>query len=141
MKSKLILAAAVQTSSTTWHRRVGHINSNDLEKIRHGAVEGVIYLGKYDISKMSCVVCCEGKQARLPFPDSSSKTDSVLELIHTDLCGPMENKSLAKSRYYLLFVDDYSRMCFVYFLKTKDGTFKFFKEFKELVENQKSTKI
>ncbi|CAH2104034.1 unnamed protein product [Euphydryas editha] len=141
VKSKLILAAAVQTSSTTWHRRLGHINSNDLEKMRHGAVEGVIYQDKCDISKMSCVVCCEGKQARLPFLNSSSKTNSVLELVHADLCGPMENKSLAKSRYYLLFVDDYSRMCFVYFLKTKDETFKFFKEFKELVENQKSTKI
>lgn len=43
VKSELILAAAVQTSSTTWHRRLGHINSNDLEKMRHGAVEGVIY--------------------------------------------------------------------------------------------------
>lgn len=141
VKSKQVLAAVVQTSSTTWHRRMGHINSNDLEKMKHGAVYGVSYQDKCCISKANCVVCCEGKQVRLPFPLSSSKASESLELVHTDLCGPMEHKSLSKSRYYLLLMDDHSRMCFVYFLKTKDETFKYFQEFKNLVENQKSRKI
>jgi hypothetical protein len=142
VKSQHVLAASVKTSSTTWHRRLGHINANDLCKMKNGAVEGVTFPDKNgQIDKSSCTVCCEGKQTRLPFPLSASKSQEVLELVHTDLCGPMENKSLGMARYFLIFVDDYSRMCFVYFLQSKHQTFKYFKEFKKLVENQKSKKI
>ncbi|GBP67621.1 Retrovirus-related Pol polyprotein from transposon TNT 1-94 [Eumeta japonica] len=49
--------------------------------------------------------------------------------------------SLGKAKYYLLFVDDFSRMCTVYFFKCKSETFKYFKQYKELVENQQSKKI
>lgn len=140
-KSEQLLAAVAQTSCNTWHRRLGHINMNDLEKMKKGAVKGVSYQEKQEISKSSCVVCCEGKQARLPFHASTSTSSRVLEVIHTDLCGPMEKRSLGSARYYLLFVDDYSRMCFVYFLKEKNEAFKYFREFKEQVENQQSQKI
>ncbi|GBP06449.1 Retrovirus-related Pol polyprotein from transposon TNT 1-94 [Eumeta japonica] len=86
-------------------------------------------------------IIASGKQTRLPFPTSTSKSRNTLELVHTDLCGPMENVSLGKAKYYLLFVDDFSRMCTVYFLKCKSETFKYFKQYKELVENQQSKKI
>jgi hypothetical protein len=125
VKSQHVLAASVKTSSTTWHRRLGHINANDLCKMKNGAVEGVTFPDKNgQIDKSSCTVCCEGKQTRLPFPLSASKSQEVLELVHTDLCGPMENKSLGMVRYFLIFLDDYSRMCFVYFLQSKHQTFK-----------------
>lgn len=141
--SQPLMAAAAQSSipSITWHRRLGHINACDLSKLRNGAVEGVNFRDKNEVSKSSCIVCCEGKQTRLPFQKSSTKSDDVLAVIHTDLCGPMETKSIGLARYYLLFVDDFSRMCYVYFLKSKDETFKYFLEFKEMVENQKATKI
>lgn len=139
--SKQLLAAVAQTSCNTWHRRLGHINMNDLEKMKKGAVKGVTYQDKQNISQSSCVVCCEGKQSRLPFSASTSTSSRVLEVVHTDLCGPMEKKSLGLARYYLLFVDDYSRMCFVYFLKEKNEAFKYFREFKQHVENQQSQKI
>lgn len=141
VKSEKLLAAAIKTSCATWHRRLGHINANDLNKLKNGAVEGVSFDEKCDTSKSSCVVCCEGKQTRLPFPQSTSRSQEVLELVHTDLCGPMENLSLGKARYYLLFVDDFSRMCVVYFLKSKNETFKYFKQYKEFAENQQSKKI
>lgn len=135
------LAAAMKCSSTTWHRRLGHINTNDLNKLKNGAAEGVLFDDKSEDSKSSCIVCCEGKQTRLPFPRSTTKSEHALELVHTDLCGPMENLSLGKAKYYLLFVDDFSRLCTVYFLKSKSETFTYFKQYKELVENQQSKKI
>ncbi|GBP26968.1 Retrovirus-related Pol polyprotein from transposon TNT 1-94 [Eumeta japonica] len=135
------LVAAVKFSSNIWHRRLGHINTNDLNKLKNGAAEGVSFDDKSENNKNSCIVCCEGKQTRLPFPTSTSKSRNTLELVHTDLCGPMENVSLGKAKYYLLFVDDFSRMCTVYFLKCKSETFKYFKQYKELVENQQSKKI
>ncbi|CAH2103986.1 unnamed protein product [Euphydryas editha] len=112
-----------------------------MQKLKNGVVEGVNFSDKCDISKNNCTVCCEGKQTRLPFPHSANKSSGVLELVHTDLCGPMENLSLGKARYFLLFVDDFSRMCTVYFLREKNETFKYFKQYKELVETQQSKRI
>lgn len=141
VKMEQHLAAAVKTSSTIWHRRLGHINASDLNKLKSGAAEGVSFDDKCDAGKASCIVCCEGKQTRLPFPQSTSRSQEVLELVHTDLCGPMENLSLGKASYYLLFVDDFSRMCTVYFLRSKDETLMYFKQYKKFVENQQSKKI
>lgn len=53
----------------------------------------------------------------------------------------METKSIAGSQYFLLFIDEYSRMTFIYFLKHKNEVFKRFKEFKAIVENQQNRKI
>lgn len=110
--------------------------------MKNGIVEDVSFQDNSDgLGKSSCTVCCEGKQTRLPFPLSASRSQEILELVHTDLCGPMENKSLGNALYFLIFIDDDSQMCFVYFLQSKHQTFKYFKEFQKLVENQKSKKI
>ncbi|CAG4960563.1 unnamed protein product [Colias eurytheme] len=143
-KQDCLLAGKAETAtSMLWHRRLGHINSKDLNSMKNGAVEGVSFPEKAEIDKSQCVTCCEGKLARLPFTHSGSRCDSVLEVVHADVCGPMETISEGKSRYFLLFVDDYSRMAFVYFLKAKNEAFKYFKVYKALVEKQtqKSIKI
>lgn len=54
---------------------------------------------------------------------------------------PMETRSLGRAKYFLIFKDDFSKMAFVYFLQTKDQVFEYFKEFKNLVENQTERKI
>lgn len=135
--TKCLLA---KDNALLWHRRLGHINTSDLNKMKNGAVQGVSYDGSCDITKTNCVVCCEGKQSRLPFSTGTRATE-VLEIVHADVCGPMETKSFGSARYFLLFVDDYSRMSFVYFMKKKSEVFKFFKEFKSMVENQKNVAI
>lgn len=52
-------------------------------------VEGISIDQKTDISKSTCVACCEGKQSRLPFPSSNSRTTNLLDVVHTDVCEPM----------------------------------------------------
>lgn len=144
IKQDCLLACSAQTTtSLLWHRRLGHINSKDLNNMKNGAVEGVSFPDKAEIDKSQCVTCCEGKLARLPFSHRGSRCDSVLEVVHADVCGPMETVSLGMSKYFLLFVDDYSRMAFVYFLKSKSEAIEYFKEFKALVEKQteKSIKV
>ena len=69
---------------------------------------------------------------------SSSKS---LELIHTDLCGLVRKKSPRGEQYYILFIDDFSRMCWISLLKHKDESFDKFKVFKELFENELDLKI
>ncbi|GBP14615.1 Retrovirus-related Pol polyprotein from transposon TNT 1-94 [Eumeta japonica] len=128
-------------SSEVWHRRLGHLNSNDLNKMKDGAVTGMDYKDKAVIDKSTCVVCCEGKQSRLPFNHVGTRSTETLHTVHADLCDPMETTSIGGCRYYLILVDDYTRMAIVYFLKAKNQAFKYFKEFKSLVENQQNKKI
>lgn len=109
-------------------------------RFHEGAVSGLKCNGKIAKSEV-CQVCCEGKQARLSFKKSNNRAESCLEVIHADLCGPMEMFSIGSSRYFLLFEDDYSRMSFIYLLKSKDQALEFFKEFKEYVQNHTGKKI
>lgn len=135
-----LLAAAVE-SPEVWHRRLGHVNSHYMNNMQN-AVEGIVMDKKADISKMNCVVCCKGKQSRLPFAQEGNRSTELLNTVHSDICGPMrENISLGGSRSFLFFVDDYSRMAYVYFLKNKNQALQCFKEYKTEVENLTSKKI
>jgi transposase InsO family protein len=65
----------------------------------------------------------------------------VLQLVHADVCGPMKTTSITGARYFLLFVDDFNRKMWVYFLKLKSDVFKEFQNFKALVENESGCHI
>ena len=82
-----------------------------------------------------------GKQTRAVFPDNTYRAVSKLQLIHTDVCGPMHNESLNGSKYFLLFIDDFSRYCWVYFLKSKVDVFAEFVKFKAAVELETGNKL
>lgn len=129
---------ALAVSAETWHRRLGHVNASYMSKMQN-AVEGLDIGDKVSLDK--CKVCCEGKQCRLPFPSNGNRSESLLNIIHMDLAGPMEVTSIGGSRYYFLLVDDCSRMAFIYFLKHKNEALSCFKEFKAKVENELDRKI
>lgn len=128
-------------SGRVWHRRFAHLNSTDLDKMRDGAVTGMSYTDKSQVNQTNCVVCCEGKQSRLPFSHIGNRSEELLQTVHADICGPMETNSIGGSRYFLLFVDDKSRMVFVYFLKTKDQALDKFMAFKNMSEKQTGKQI
>lgn len=88
-----------------------------------------------------CKICPMGKQTRSPFPKSKTQSKKILELIHSDLCGPMENKSLGGAKYMLTLTDDFSRKTFLYFLKEKSQVTKTFKLFKNAIENETDHRI
>ena len=83
-----------------------------------------------------------GKKHREIFPKGVSyRAKKPLELVHTDLCGPMRTQSIGESCYFLNFIHDYKRKNYVYFLKKKYETFAKLKDFKALAENQRDQKI
>jgi transposase InsO family protein len=89
-----------------------------------------------------CAGCTSGKHHREKFnKEQTWRASYPLELIHTDLCGPMQNESVGGNRYFITFIDDYSRMCWVYFLRNKSDTLSVFKKFKALVELQSGYKL
>ena len=86
-------------------------------------------------------VYAQGKNVKSPFPSSDSKAKGILDIVHSDMCGPMTATSLSGYVYYVSFIDDYSRKTWIYFLKGKNEVFSKFKEFKALVENLYEKKI
>lgn len=66
---------------------------------------------------------------------------NILELIHGDLCGPITLPTSAENRYFLLLVDDYNHVMWVYMLKIKYEALNTFKKFRVLVENGSKRRI
>lgn len=136
------LAALTQAQNAlSWHRKLGHVNFGSMCKMKNGLVNGIDFSERNEVEIQNCVVCKEGKQTRKSFPISTTRTENVLDLIHSDLNGPMENRSIGGARYILTFIDDHSRKIFVYFIQEKSEVFDKFVEFKALVENQTGRKI
>ena len=72
---------------------------------------------------------------------SSTSTEKPLQLVHMDLCGPSRQEGTWKENYFMLIIDDYSRLTWVAFLKEKAEAFERFKIFKSLTENQTGNKL
>ena len=79
--------------------------------------------------------CIYGKQNQVSFPNKDTRAKGILELFHSDVFGPMSIPSLRGSRYYVSFINEFSRITCIYFLKKKLEVFERFLEFKALVEN------
>ena len=73
---------------------------------------------------------------RVSFHTSGKKKDNLLELVYSDVCGPVEGGSLGENKYFLTFIDDTSHKVWVYFLKTKDKVFQYFQRFYATVERE-----
>lgn len=131
-------ALSAKCEMKLWHQRMAHLNYNSLCKL--GTISNAFNISS-EKRNIACDICTLGKSHRLPFPKSDTATEHCLQLVHSDLVGPMEVNSLAGSRYLLTFLDDFSHKTFVYFLKSKDQVNDYFKIFKSLVENQSDNKI
>ena len=88
-----------------------------------------------------CKGCAQGKNTKNPYPNNDNKAKGILDIIHSDICRPMQTTSLSEYVYYASLIDNYSRKNRIYFLKKKDKVFERFKEFKALVENLPEKKI
>ena len=123
-----------------WHARFGHLSASTLQQAsKDGLVDG---LPSISASSSICQACLRGKQTRLPFPqEATHRASKPLELVHSDLCGPMTAESLGGALYMMVIVDDFSRYIWVYFLKSKDQTFSYFKIWKAEVEKQFEHKV
>ena len=84
---------------------------------------------------------CTREEHQEPLSKEGQQEEGALELIHSDVCGPMPSSSISGYVYYVSFIDDYSHKTWIYFLKYKDEVFNKFKEFKALIENLSERKI
>ena len=126
-----------------WHRQYGHLSVKSLQKLaRDDLVKDFDYSASKGIQYYES--CLEGKQCRSPFPShSESSSKEVLDLVHSDVCGKINPKSLSGAGYFLTLTDDKTRYVWVYVLKHKDEVFDKFRERKVIVEKstEKNLKV
>ena len=111
------MSVAVVVSSlpslTLWHSRLGHAPSSRVQQLASKGMLGSVSKDNFD-----CTLCQLGKQPALPFNNSESISNSIFELIHSDVWGPSSVASIGGSRYFLVFVDDYSRYSWIFPMKS-----------------------
>jgi hypothetical protein len=129
-----------EDESWLWHKRMGHIHFDNLVKVkRREAVREIPQITKP--TNTLCKHCQQGKKTKTRFKSKEYSTTRALEIVHTDLVGPTTTKGLKGEKYFMLLVDDYTRMTAIFFLKNKSKAFENLKIYKEMVENEMDSKI
>lgn len=123
-----------------WHKILGHLSFSQIRK-------ACKYQEIHDLPEIRipdntiCKSCQFGKQTRTNFPKKEGLATRPLELVHTDVCVPSRKRSPQGEEYFIFFIDDFSKMCWIGLLKHKDEAFKKLKAFKALVENESDDRI
>jgi hypothetical protein len=98
-----------------WQRRMGHINFDNLVKVnKRETVREMPNISKP--TNILCKHCLQGKHTKTKFKSKEYSTTKPLEIVHTDLVRPTRKKGLKGEQYFMLLVDDYTRMNAVFFL-------------------------
>ncbi|UYV76293.1 hypothetical protein LAZ67_13003282, partial [Cordylochernes scorpioides] len=112
-----------------WHDRLGHRNIESIKKIRNENLARGLSLNNCSHST-DCVQCIQGKLTETPFPKKTEyRATETLQLVHSDICGPLPTNSLSGKRYFITFTDDYSRYTKIYLLKGKDEAYEKIKDY------------
>lgn len=123
-KEEAAMVGQTRLGIEKWHTKMAHQNSAQVKEILNRS-----NIQFTEASKETCIPCLQGKQHRLPFESSETRGQQPGEILHMDVCGPMETTSLGGAKYFLLIKDDYTKFIKVYFLKSKSETVHHVEEF------------
>ena len=134
-------------SLSRWHERLAHVNAPVISSmVRNKVVDGI----KLDQSKGDkpeeqevCPPCVLGKCQRSPIPHtrSSGRAEQLLDLVHSDVCGPLQVPSLGGARYFVTFTDDRSGWATIFTMRKKSEVFDMYKRFEQFSERQTERRI
>jgi transposase InsO family protein len=123
-------------SSMLWHRRLGHISREIIERL---TTDGI--LDSLDFSDFqTCVDCVKGKLMRAR-KKGATRSEGLLEIIHTDICGPFTPSTLGGYKYFITFIDDFSRYGYIFLIHEKSEALDMFKIYKAEIELKQEKKI
>ncbi|GJV01138.1 putative ribonuclease H-like domain-containing protein [Tanacetum coccineum] len=136
-----LIAKATVDESNKWHRRLGHVNFKNLNKlVKRNLVRGLP--SKIFQNDHTCVACQKGKQHKASCKAKLvSSISQPLQLLHMDLFGPTFVRSINHKTYCLVITDDFRRFSWVFFVRTKDETSGILKDFIRQIENQLNQKV
>ena len=123
-----------------WHARLGHVGYNRLKvMMKKSMLKGLPNLEIRD--NIIYVGCQYGKAHELPYEELNYRAEKPLELVHSNVFGPVKQSSISGNRYMITFIDDYSRYVWVNFMKEKSEALKKFIHLKEKIEKEVGYKI
>ncbi|UYV69020.1 FHDC1 [Cordylochernes scorpioides] len=129
-----------ENKTQEWHRKLGHIGMQNLRKLE-SLVDGM-ELNKLEKQENDvCEICIMAKQTRKSFGNERSRATRPLEIVHTDLCGPIEPLTHDNKKYIMTFLDDYTHFCYVYLLSNKYEAKEYIKEYVNEVERFLNAKV
>lgn len=118
--------------SSTWHHRLGHPSN----KVVNLMLQNSNIQCSTDKNSVVCVSCLEGKFCKLPFPSRVNSATSAFNTIHSDLWGPSPHISVDGCRFYVIFVDEFTRYCWLFPIVNKSDVFSVFTSFYNYVYTQ-----
>ncbi|KAH9735468.1 Integrase catalytic domain-containing protein [Citrus sinensis] len=123
--------------SMLWHKRLGHISKQRMEMLIKDDI-----LHNLDFSYFgTCVDCIKGKLTTKTRKERTRRSQQVLELVYTDICGPFTHIAIGGYKYFITFIDNFSRYGHIELLTEKSEYLSVFQAFKANVELQKGKKI
>ena len=125
-----------ENSATLWHKRLGHISKPRIQRLVSDGILEPLDLADFEV----CIECIKGKRTNIK-KLGANRAQDVLELIHTDICGPFPMASWNGHKYFITFIDDYSRYGYLFLIHEKSQSLDVFKSFKAEVELQLGKKI
>ena len=131
ISSTFVIDCNMTISSSTWHARLGHIGKDRMARLAREGLLGPLAMVNLPI----CEPCLAGKACRKPFGKAVRATQP-LELIHSNICGPMNVKARHSASYFLTFIDDYTQYAYVQLIAHRYEVLDCFKRFVAEVENQ-----
>ena len=138
-KATTCLQAVIEDESYLWHCRFGHVSFKGLRTLQSKRMVNGLPSGLPSPTACAqvCTTCLIGEQHRESIPKKSLwRASQKLELVHVDICGPINPASNSNKRYFLSFIDDFSRKTWIYFLHEKSEAFTMFKRYKACVEKK-----
>lgn len=122
-----------------WHRRMAHLNYADVKRLST-LVDGMGVM--INDAEAVCEPCVFGKQSRKPFNSTGgARSSRVLQLIHSDVCGPITPATWDEKRFLVTFIDDYTHFTVVYLLRNKSDVFELFQRYKAMAETHTGERI
>lgn len=113
-----------------WHKRLGHPNFVYQKKLKPDLFRGISF------DNLKCETCVFGKQTRSQYPAKAYMESKLFNLIHCDIWGPSRVLNVNGCRWFVIFIDDHTRVTWIYLMKHKSELASIFKRFVLLIQNQ-----
>ena len=128
-EAKAVRSSTISSKSLQqWHRILGHCNVGDILKLEK-CVKGMTISDKHNAKNFRCDTCIKGKMCQFRDRAPDKRAESVLELVHCDLAGPITPEAREGHKYAITFTCDYSGIIHVYFLRNKNDAARAFEKF------------
>ena len=125
-----------ENSAYLWHKRLGHISKERMQRLINNEI-----LSNLDFTDLEvCIDCIKGKQTKHT-KKGATRSTQLLEIIHTDICGPFDAPSIGGEKYFITFTDDFSRYGYIYLLHDKSQSVNALEMYIKEVERQLDKKV